>query len=57
MVESIALVGRGPISSAVVPSRRLLLIANFLEDSVAVVDLDPASPFLYRVILRIGGVS
>ena len=56
-VEATALVGRGPISSAAAPSRRLLLVANFVDSSVAVVDLDPTSPFAYRVVMRIGGAS
>ncbi len=56
-VEATALVGRGPIGSAPVASRRLLLVANFLDDSLAVVDLDPASPFVNRVVLRLGGKS
>ncbi|MBK9032919.1 MAG: hypothetical protein IPL61_16875 [Myxococcales bacterium] len=56
-VEATTLVGRGPISSAVAPSRRLLLVANFLDDSIAVVDIDPQSRFAHRVVLRIGGKS
>ena len=54
-VEATTLVGRGPIASAVAPSRRLLLIANFLDNSIAVVDIDPISPSAYHVVLRIGG--
>lgn len=57
MVEATTLVGRGPISSAVVPSKRLLLIANFLDNAVAVVDIDPTSPTAYHVVARIGGGS
>ena len=56
-VEATALVGRGPISSAAAASRRLLLVTNFVDASVAVVDLDPTSPFAYRVVMRIGGRS
>ncbi len=56
-VEATALTGRGPIASAPVPSRRLLLVANFLDDSLAVVDLDPTSSNAYRVVLRLGGKS
>lgn len=56
-VDTTALVGRGPIAIAAVPSRRLVLVANFLDNSVAVVDVDPTSPHLHRVVLRIGGPS
>jgi len=54
-IEATTLVGRGPIASAVAPTRRLLLIANFLDNSVAVVDIDPSSPTAYHVVLQIGG--
>lgn len=57
MVEATVLTGRGPIGSAAVASRRLLLVANFLDDSISVVDLDPTSPFANRVVLRLGGNS
>ena len=56
-IEATTLVGRGPIASAVVPSRRLLLVANFLDNTIAVVDVDPVSPSVYHVVLRIGGDS
>lgn len=56
-VEATTLTGRGPIASAAVPSRLLLVVANFLDDSLAIVDLDPTSPFANRVVLRLGGKS
>ncbi|MEZ4402701.1 MAG: hypothetical protein R3B06_21955 [Kofleriaceae bacterium] len=57
MIETTALVGRGPIAVAAVPSRRMVLVANFLDDSVVVLDVDPASALFNRVVLRIGGKS
>jgi DNA-binding beta-propeller fold protein YncE len=53
-VESVTTVGRGPYGLAFAPADKLLFVSNFLEDSVAVVDADPASPTAYHVILRIG---
>lgn len=53
-VDSVTTIGRGPYSLAVDPVRKLLFASNFLEDSVAVVDLDPLSPTAYRPLLRIG---
>ena len=57
VVEANTLVGRGPIASAAAPSRRLLLVASFLDNAISVVDIDPASPAAYHVVLRIGGQS
>lgn len=64
-VEDIISVGRGPYSAAVLPGtvvlpgksapgKKLLFVSNFLEDTIAVVDLDPGSPTRNRVVLRIG---
>ncbi|HVV86907.1 MAG TPA: hypothetical protein VHE35_27905 [Kofleriaceae bacterium] len=53
-VENVALVGRGPYGLAVDQTRKLVYVSNFLEDSVAVVDVDPTSPTADHVILRIG---
>ncbi|HEX7840410.1 MAG TPA: hypothetical protein VF469_23185 [Kofleriaceae bacterium] len=56
-VEDIISVGRGPYSAAVLgnsPGRKLLFVSNFLEDTIAVIDLDPGSPTRNRVVLRIG---
>jgi hypothetical protein len=61
--EDIITVGRGPYSVVAGHSdpdvddathRRRLYITNFLEHTVAVVDIDPASKFYNRVVLRIG---
>jgi DNA-binding beta-propeller fold protein YncE len=56
-VEDIISVGRGPYSAAVLASssgRKLLFVSNFLEDTIAVIDLDPGSLTRNRVVLRIG---
>jgi len=69
-VEDIITVGRGPYSVVVttyqvedpmdptVPKKKiprsLLFISNFLEDTIAVVDVTPTSPSRDRVVLRIG---
>ncbi|MDX2087934.1 MAG: hypothetical protein SFX73_08795 [Kofleriaceae bacterium] len=54
VVEDILLVGRGPYGVAAARSRDLLLVTNFLEDTVAVVDIAPGSATRNRVVLRIG---
>ena len=53
-VEDIITVGRGPYSVAVSPSRKKLYVTNFLEDTIAVVDVRPGVPTQNRVVLRIG---
>ncbi|MFN0253174.1 MAG: YncE family protein [Kofleriaceae bacterium] len=53
-VEDILLAGRGPYTVAAARSRNLLFITNFLEDTIAVVDIAPSSPTRNRVVLRIG---
>lgn len=53
-VDSVTTLGRGPFGMALATADKLLFVTNFLEDSVAVVDADPASPTAYHVILRIG---
>ncbi len=55
-VEAIVTVGRGPFGVAVSAARKLLFVSDFLEDTVAVIDIDPASPRRYQVVLRIGEV-
>ena len=52
--EDIVLVGRGPYSVVAAPGRKKLYVTNFLEDTVAVVDLTPGSATRNRVVLRIG---
>ncbi len=53
-VEAVASVGRAPFGLAAAESRQLLFVSTFLEDSVAVIDLDPSSSTFYRVVMRIG---
>jgi DNA-binding beta-propeller fold protein YncE len=55
-VEDIITVGRGPYSVVAAPvgSSSFLLVSNFLEDTIAVVDVTPTSPKRNRVVLRIG---
>ena len=52
--DDIVTVGRGPYTVVAAPSRKRLYVTNFLEDTIAVVDIDPASKTRNRVILRIG---
>jgi hypothetical protein len=59
-VEDIVSVGRGPYAAVVIPDRAnmgkqpLLLVSNFLEDTIAVIDLSLDSAKRNRVVLRIG---
>jgi DNA-binding beta-propeller fold protein YncE len=53
-VEDIITVGRGPYATAAAANGQRLYITNFLEDTVAVIDLTPGSPTRNRVVLRIG---
>ncbi len=55
-VEDIILVGRGPYAAAAAKASNLLLVTNFLEDTIAVVDTAPGSKTHNRVVLRIGTV-
>jgi hypothetical protein len=54
VVDAIIEVGRGPQAMAASPSRSVLFVSNFLEDTVAVVDLTPESATENRVVLRLG---
>jgi len=60
-VEDIITVGRGPYgivaaqgTNPASQSRKQLFISNFLEDTIAVVDVTPSSANRNRVVLRIG---
>ena len=55
-VENIVLVGRGPFSVVASAMRKKVYVTNFLEDTVAVIEANPASPYYNRVVLRIGDV-
>jgi DNA-binding beta-propeller fold protein YncE len=52
--DDIVTVGRGPYTVVASPSRKRLYITNFLEDTVAVLDIEPGSKTRNRVVLRIG---
>ena len=54
VVDAITEVGRGPHALVVSPTHQLLFVTNFLEDTIAVVDLEPGSITENRVVLRIG---
>lgn len=56
-VEAVTTVGRAPFGVVAAASRQLLFVSTFLDDSIAVVDIDPTSPTLNRVVLRIGARS
>jgi DNA-binding beta-propeller fold protein YncE len=65
-VEDIISVGRGPYAvdvlstpnpSPMPPTPRYLFVSNFLEDTIAVIDIAPNSPTRHRVVLRIGTPS
>jgi hypothetical protein len=53
-VEDIITIGRGPYAIAGAKDQKLLFVSNVLEDTIAVVDVDPASASHNRVVLRIG---
>lgn len=53
-VDAIVDVGRGPHALALADDRRRLLVANFLDDTIAVVDLTPGAKTENRVVLRLG---
>jgi DNA-binding beta-propeller fold protein YncE len=52
--EDIVTVGRGPYSVVAATSRKKLYVTNFLEDTIAVIDIAAGSPTRNRVVLRIG---
>ena len=52
--DDIVTVGRGPYSIVASPLHKKLYITNYLEDTVAVVDIEPGKPTRNRVVLRIG---
>ncbi|HTM21348.1 MAG TPA: YncE family protein, partial [Kofleriaceae bacterium] len=45
-------VGRGPHRSALSVARKRLYVANYLEDTIAVVDLTPGAPTENRMVLK-----
>ena len=53
-VDAIIDVGRGPHAVVASPDCHRLYVSNFLEDTVAVIDLSPGSATENRVVLRLG---
>jgi DNA-binding beta-propeller fold protein YncE len=53
VVEAIVTTGNGPHALAMDPQRKRLYVANYLDHSLAVVELDPASPARNQVVLRL----
>ena len=47
-------VGRGPFAVASSASHKKVYVTNFLEDTLAVIDVDPTSKNRNRVVLRLG---
>jgi DNA-binding beta-propeller fold protein YncE len=56
-VKDIITVGRGPYSVKASASRKKVYVTNFLEDTIAVIDVEPGSKTRNRVVLRIGEVK
>jgi len=53
-LRTISDVGRGAHALVVAPGRRRLYVSNFLEDTIAVLDLTPGSRAENRVVMRLG---
>jgi sugar lactone lactonase YvrE len=53
VVEAILAVGGGPNALTVDQQRKRLYVGGFLDHSMTVVDLDPASPARNQVVLRL----
>jgi len=53
-VEDVITVGHGPYDVVASPTRKRLYVTNYLEHSLAVVDIAPGSPTRNRVVLRLG---
>jgi len=56
-VDNIITVGRGPYAVKASASRKKVYVSNFLEDTIAVIDVAPGSKTRDRVVLRIGEVK
>lgn len=54
VVDAIIDVGRGPHAVIASPERQRLYVSNFLEDTVAVINLEGGVPTENRVVLRLG---
>ena len=47
-------VGRGPAAMAISPDGGRIYVANYLDDTLAIVDTMPGSPTQFRVVMRMG---
>ncbi|MBK9070164.1 MAG: beta-propeller fold lactonase family protein [Myxococcales bacterium] len=47
-------VGRGPAAMAISPDGGRIYVANYLDDTLAIVDTVPGSPTQFRVVMRMG---
>jgi DNA-binding beta-propeller fold protein YncE len=56
-VRDIITVGRGPYAVKASTTRKKVYVTNFLEDTIAVIDVEPGSKTRNRVVLRIGEVK
>jgi DNA-binding beta-propeller fold protein YncE len=56
-VENILSVGRGPYAVAVSKIHKKVYVTNFLEDTIAVIDVAPGSPTRDQVVLRVGEIK
>lgn len=54
-LDAIVDVGRGPHAIALSEQRGRLYVANFLEDTIAVIDITPGSATENRVLMRLNG--
>ncbi len=53
-LDAVVNAGRGPNAIVASPSRHHIYVANFLEDTIAVIDTTPGSATEHRVVLRVG---
>ena len=53
VVEAIIATGSGPHALALDEQRKRLYVANFLDHSLVVIELDPVSPARHQVVLRL----
>lgn len=53
-LEAVVNAGRGPHAIAVSEARKQMYVTNFLENTIAVIDLTPGAPTENRVVVRLG---
>jgi DNA-binding beta-propeller fold protein YncE len=54
VVDAVTPVGGGPDGIAIAPGRGQLYVTNFLEDTMAVIDIRPGVPTENQLVLRLG---